>query len=933
MAPSSGMTDSPLLEELLAHGHQFSFVQVLRLARRYLQQHGGVTPPEVPWQDRVRIRPELSLAFPAADVAKVEGDAAELRITATFLGLYGSASPLPTFFTEELLEEQAGDGSVLRHFFDVVHQRLYHLYFECWSKYNLLHQVVEENSAAARQRLFCLIGLGEKELAESVPEAFSLLRYAGLLSLFPRSASGLQSLLRDSLKEPNIRILQNIHRRVPIPEDQRLRLGLSGCRLGVDAVLGSHMDDVMGKFRIAIGPLSWEDYNSLVPGTPRYLKLCRLVAFYLPDPLEYDLELILAAGQARPLRLGDPEARLGLNTWCFAGDTLGELRTRFPSAPWPDQDTAPEGATLPDPRPAAPEGTLADLYRRERAGLTDQIERFVAGHPNLAPMVSGPHADPGVERLLEGTALYCALLRRKLEDDVPEVIQEITETLHPWNLRPNPAATLVAFTPRPEMQQPQTIRSGAEILSVPIEGTCCRFRTCPPVTVHPFVLEQASFDQPPGQSPAIRLRIRFTCGVSTRRLPNTLRLHLGDDHDRACDLYLLLTRHLRRIVVLAESGAILATLPPEKLVPVDFADAAALEKDKNLAFASQRVLQSYFHFPEAFLFLELTGLPDGRPAEAESVFEIAFELAGSLPLRPKLTQNSFLLHAAMAVNLFANRAKPIHFQHKLAEHPIQPEGIHSTHYHVHSVDAVRGFINKSGSTQVFHNLNGSPRKMKGKGGFQIKKSPSPFDRQIETFITIPADQLEGPDFHIRLDMDLTCTNGRLPERLQPGDLGSPGRGMPEFVAIHNPGPVIGQYLQPWEDNRQWRLLSGFSLHMTVLRKAANLRAVLRLYLPDNDSDPTRRATMEAHIAAITAIQVQTGDRLMGPEILRGYDITLTLNPQQFTGPGAQHLFGAVLNDFLAGYVKQNFTLRLTVQTVDKAQRWQWPTRMGLRSCL
>ena len=155
--------------------------------------------------------------------------------------------------------------------------------------------------------------------------------------------------------------------------------------------------------------------------------------------------------------------------------------------------------------------------------------------------------------------------------------------------------------------------------------------------------------------------------------------------------------------------------------------------------------------------------------------------------------------------------------------------------------------------------------------------------------------------------------------------------MPEFVAIHNPGPVIGQYLQPWEDNRQWRLLSGFSLHMTVLRKAANLRAVLRLYLPDNDSDPTRRATMEAHIAAITAIQVQTGDRLMGPEILRGYDITLTLNPQQFTGPGAQHLFGAVLNDFLAGYVKQNFTLRLTVQTADKAQRWQWPTWQNAHS--
>ena len=117
MAPATGMT--PLIDELVEHGHEFSFVQVMRLARRYLDSDGEAGIPGIPWQERVRIRPELSLAFPAADVAKVERDGDNLRVTATFLGLYGPSSPLPTFYTEDLMEESSNDESVFRDFLDI----------------------------------------------------------------------------------------------------------------------------------------------------------------------------------------------------------------------------------------------------------------------------------------------------------------------------------------------------------------------------------------------------------------------------------------------------------------------------------------------------------------------------------------------------------------------------------------------------------------------------------------------------------------------------------------------------------------------------------------------------------------------------------------------------------------------------------------------
>jgi type VI secretion system protein ImpH len=312
-----GMTDAPevahahILNQLLSRGHEFSFVQVLRLARKILESGKRRDLPDVSWLDKLRIRPELSLAFPAADVGRVEQTEDGLSITATFLSLYGSSSPLPTFYTEELLAEAAEDRSALRGFYDLFHQRLYQLYFQCWNKYNLLYRMVEEEYPLEQHRLLCLIGLAEDEMLAQVPDGRRMLRYVGLLSTFPRSAYGLKAMLEELLAPCKVRIAQNIFRRVPIPPDQRLCLGVSGCRLGVDAVLGSHVDDIQGKFRIEIGPLTWEQYNNLLPGTVLHDKLSKWVQFYVKSPLDVDLRLILAAGEARPLRLGDPETPPG----------------------------------------------------------------------------------------------------------------------------------------------------------------------------------------------------------------------------------------------------------------------------------------------------------------------------------------------------------------------------------------------------------------------------------------------------------------------------------------------------------------------------------------------------------------------------------------------------------------------------------------------
>lgn len=196
--------------DLLKQGHGFSFFQALRLLRR-CGGAGEESPGDREGADRsLRIRPDLSLGFPASDVARIvetQGGPAGYRVTVSFLGLYGASSPLPTFYTEDLIDEMLADSTTTRDFLDIFHHQLYILLFRCWSKYRQFVKVVEEESPEDLEKLFCLMGLGEPELRKVAGGQYGLLRYLGLFTQHPRSAAGLEGLLHDAIGGPPVELI------------------------------------------------------------------------------------------------------------------------------------------------------------------------------------------------------------------------------------------------------------------------------------------------------------------------------------------------------------------------------------------------------------------------------------------------------------------------------------------------------------------------------------------------------------------------------------------------------------------------------------------------------------------------------------------------------------------------------------------------------
>lgn len=328
MAAEDRSDDDRLDETLAGSARRFSFFQLVRLLERRARPavrvgRGGPASGEC-----LRFRPDSSLGFPATDVTNLEPMAptdaapARARVTTTFLGLYGSTSPLPSFYSEGILWEDP-DNARVRDFLDIFHHRLISLFYRAWCKYRYPIEFEHGKDDPISPRLFALIGLGSPAMvnATALPASWRLLHFAGLFQHQPHSALDLERLLTDYFDGLPVEVEGCTGRWIPIQADQLAALGLRNCRLGADCTIGSRVFGRMTSFRVWIGPGGHDRLLDFLPGEANYRVLVRLVELFLNEPLTFDIGLRvrglprLRLASAGPSR-GAP--RLGWNTWLFS---------------------------------------------------------------------------------------------------------------------------------------------------------------------------------------------------------------------------------------------------------------------------------------------------------------------------------------------------------------------------------------------------------------------------------------------------------------------------------------------------------------------------------------------------------------------------------------------------------------------------------------
>jgi len=315
---------------------------------------------------------------------------------------------------------------------------------------------------------------------------------------------------------------------------------------------------------------------------------------------------------------------------------------------------------------------LLELYETELRYLRNAGADFARRYPKLAgrlELSSEGSADPQIERMLESFAYLAARLHRRLEDDLAVVPSALLQSLYPLLANPTPATAIANFATSAQVPPPptgQSVPRGSLLYAESGQGSRCRFRTAHAVALWPLRLsglgeagrgEKDLFDRTKVDS-VLRLRLSGQGAALGDVTAGSLRLFLSGPRKHAAKVHELLMADLLDIALVGAESGEAVHIGAEALSPVGFATEDALLPDETETHPAFRLLKEYFTLPEAFLFLDLSGL-DRRPSDA--AVDILFALKRRPPDWLDVTAVRPRLGCTPVVNLFRKTAEPIEF--------------------------------------------------------------------------------------------------------------------------------------------------------------------------------------------------------------------------------------------------------------------------------
>ncbi|WP_305042635.1 type VI secretion system baseplate subunit TssF [Geoalkalibacter sp.] len=568
---------------------------------------------------------------------------------------------------------------------------------------------------------------------------------------------------------------------------------------------------------------------------------------------------------------------------------------------------------------------MRDYYEAEMRLLRESAREFARLYPEQAAMLNIDELrdrDPYVERLLEGMAYLSAHVRRRLDDDVPELCEALLNQLWPHFLRPFPAATIVQFSPRPgQLQQAQLLARGALLMSPPLgsERVISRFRTTSDLLLQPLHLKSVQTEETAAGATLLRLRFQLDAGLDAAALHlKAVKLHIHADAALALKLYHLLVAATRRAEIRFPDLPDLSAQGlggQETIQPCHLGGEDLLVPGVGRSFLGYHLLQEYFCFREKYLFVEL-GRLDGVdwPSGCQS-FEIRLTLDGRFEPEERLTRENLRLHCAPAINLFETSAEPIRLTHRRSEYPLLAEAALSEGVEIYSLDEVVGIEGASGARRSYQPLHGFRHKARGGRFYQVARREQG-EASPAHYLAVGGIEDFGQE---TLSCALTACNGDLPHRHLPErGLSLATSEMPSYLRFANLLRPTARLKPPARRDFRLTLLAHLSLALGSLDSPEALRQLLRLY------DWSGRDHNQRRIAGITELRLSPVNRIRRGGLLRGVEVRVGVREDHFINTGDVHLFGELLHVFFSRFASLNLFVEtlLVLQPSARELRWQ-----------
>jgi type VI secretion system protein ImpG len=454
------------------------------------------------------------------------------------------------------------------------------------------------------------------------------------------------------------------------------------------------------------------------------------------------------------------------------------------------------------------------------------------------------------------------------------------------------------------------------------ERVTCGFRTTSEVTIQPLRLTSFQLANSSHGRQEIQLHFQFDHDITPDQLDlDTIKLYLHGDPATSMALYQALT---------AKAEEVSVTFPGENARPCvlgrqDAIIPCHLDADNLLVTSSGRgflgfhLLHEYFCFREKYQFVALRNLKNVSWPKKCSEFLVHIRLTESLSEEFRLSKENFRLHCAPAVNLFESTSEPISLTHKQTEYPVvadinQPDGMM-----VYSVNGVTGNQPATGKTHAYSSLPSFNHRSGADRFYHISHRVREGRRPM-TFLSVGGVMTEKQEI---LSCDITACNGVIPrEHLQIRDIKAPSQEFPSNVICENITRPSRLLMPPDRPDYRLALVAHLTVSYNSLSSIDCFRQLLSLYDWSDQEQSGKR------IRGLTDIRVSPLNQVYRGALLRGMDIRLAMDENEYISPADAYMFGTILHHFFSMYATINAFVQTGSRLSPSRSEMKWEPLLG-----
>ncbi len=255
----------------------------------------------------VRLGQDPFLAFPDAELSRIDAASKRARVRAYFLGFFGPYGALPLHTTEEVLRWfQSGDDAFVE-FTDIFASRFLELFYRAWADARAITNFDHPDDDGFQRYLLGIVGTGTPACRDRDDVSDTV-----KLRLIPLAGGRVKSpvRLRQMLQlhfgdQAQFRIEEFVPSWLEFEPDALSCLGVQGSHLGRNVHLGSRARAVGEKITVHVYVRSYEAYHQFLPGGREYAHMRDIVFWYLGQAYGIEAMLWLPQPEVRAAILGE----------------------------------------------------------------------------------------------------------------------------------------------------------------------------------------------------------------------------------------------------------------------------------------------------------------------------------------------------------------------------------------------------------------------------------------------------------------------------------------------------------------------------------------------------------------------------------------------------------------------------------------------------